>query len=294
MKRSIFAESACWLRCGFLLYTAAVILLYLLVDPAAAAAVVCDWLSVALRAVIGVQDAQIPLWIGRVALHTAACGGTCLLCRLSTWRHGVPARRSILLCAGLCAVLAPVPCIGALLRGGPAAWIDALLCLGCSGCVLLAILLWCAAWRRFPQWLNRETVTYVVFGALTTLINVVLANLSYQAFLTVMSPVAANLASNVLAWTGAVIFAFFVNRIFVFRSHTRGRQALRECGLFMAARLFSFAIDAAGMVLLVDGIGCPYGFAKIAMNIIVLILNYIFSKKVIFRPPSQNGRRDLE
>ena len=58
---------------------------------------------------------------------------------------------------------------------------------------------------------------------------------------------------------------------------------MREFGLFMAARLFSFAIDALGMVLLVDVLTCPYGVAKIVMNGIVLVLNYIFSKRIIFR-----------
>ena len=137
--------------------------------------------------------------------------------------------------------------------------------------------------KLLAKWLNRETVSYVFFGALTTLVNVVVAILSYRLLLGSLSPVTANLLSNTAAWVAAVLLAFAVNRIFVFRSHTRGKAALREFGLFIAARLVSFAIDAAGMVLLVDVLSIPYDLSKLLTNVIVLILNYIFSKLVIFR-----------
>lgn len=137
--------------------------------------------------------------------------------------------------------------------------------------------------RRFPTLLGREMISYVFFGALTTFVNIALAVGSYRLLLTMTASVAANLLSNVIAWTGAVLFAYAVNRRFVFQSRTRGKAAVREFGLFITARLFSFVIDAAGMVILVDFLPCPYGLAKIAMNVVVLILNYIFSKLVIFR-----------
>ena len=136
---------------------------------------------------------------------------------------------------------------------------------------------------RYPRLLGRETLCYVFFGALTTIVNIVLAIISYRLLLTATASMIANLLSNVIAWIGAVLFAYTVNRRFVFCSHTCGKQAMREFGLFVTARLLSFGIDALGMVLLVDVLPCPYGLAKIAMNVIVLILNYIFSKRIIFR-----------
>lgn len=87
---------------------------------------------------------------------------------------------------------------------------------------MAVVLLWRWTWRKFPRLLNRETVSYVVFGVLTTLVNMAVYGLSYNTL------GIHNLISNAIAWTAAVLFAYAVNKLFVFHSHVRG--AGRSCG----------------------------------------------------------------
>lgn len=142
--------------------------------------------------------------------------------------------------------------------------------------------------ERFPQWVNRETVSYVVFGALTTVVNIVTYQVCYMAF--PFHDVLKNTASNTLAWVLSVLFAYVVNKRFVFQSKTEGVRALLwEAGKFIGARVFSFAVDMAGMLLLVNLIHFHSGLSKIAVNILVMILNYFFSKWFIFKKAKENA-----
>lgn len=164
--------------------------------------------------------------------------------------------------------------------------IDCLANIGLCLIVLNALLLLAMACRRFPKVLNRETVSYVVFGAITTVINIVCAVQSYTLLqMTALSDAAVNSLSNIVAWTIAVLFAFFVNKWFVFQSKTASfRAALREFWAFIVARLLSLLVDIAGMLLLVELLHAPYGLSKIGMNVIVLLINYFLSKWFIFSP----------
>ena len=159
----------------------------------------------------------------------------------------------------------------------------------CVGAFLAMLLLLTLRWARgrFPRLLNRETVSYVVFGVLTTLVNMVAYGIFYNAL------GIHNLVSNALAWVAAVLFAYVVNKLFVFRSRTDTAKALaREFGLFLAARLFSFAVDELCMGLLVNLLHANGGVAKVAVNVIVMVMNYFFSKWIIFKqqPPDGDSR----
>lgn len=146
-------------------------------------------------------------------------------------------------------------------------------------CLMLTVVLvlrW--MWRRFPRLLNRETVSYLVFGVLTTLVNMAVYGICYNEF------GIPNLVSNAIAWVAAVLFAYVVNKWFVFRSrHTTARETAREFALFVGARLLSFGIDELSMWLMVDCLHINSGVSKIAVNVIVLIMNYFFSKWIIFK-----------
>ena len=136
---------------------------------------------------------------------------------------------------------------------------------------------------RFPMIFNRETVSYVVFGALTTVVNMVVYGLCYNylGF--------HNLISNTVAWVAAVLFAYVVNKLFVFRSRTGSAyQVLREFSLFVGARLFSFGVDQLFMWVLVDILRLNGGFSKAGVNVVVLLMNYFFSKMVIFKKPDKD------
>lgn len=125
---------------------------------------------------------------------------------------------------------------------------------------------------------NRETALYLLFGVLTTLINIALCGLMTQLWHWDV------VLSNVLGWIVSVLFAFFTNKIFVFRSRqTTWKVLLRETLAFFAARIFSLGIDTLGMWLWVDVLYGNFWIAKIVMNVVVIVLNYLFSKCFIFR-----------
>ena len=132
--------------------------------------------------------------------------------------------------------------------------------------------------RLLRKAVNRETILYVVFGLLTTLINVLVfaACSRWLSFSWEFS--------NAIAWVFAVLFAFITNKLFVFESKSlRWKTFLWELGSFLAARLFSLAVEYAGMWLLIDVLTVRELLSKILMNIVVIILNYLLSKLLIFR-----------
>lgn len=123
----------------------------------------------------------------------------------------------------------------------------------------------------------REAILYLFFGGLTTLVNIV----SY-ALLAEWAGV-YYLAANAIAWVLSVLFAYLTNRSFVFNSHSQGLAALRELTLFVGCRVLSGVFDMACMFICVSLIRMPGFWAKLISNVVVVILNYLFSKFWIFR-----------
>lgn len=138
----------------------------------------------------------------------------------------------------------------------------------------------------------REQLLYLFFGVLTTLIN-------YGAFwlLNRLSQGHAVLLVNLLAFTAATAFAYAANKLYVFQSRQRQPGALfREAVSFVAVRLFSFAVEEAGLYVCVYilflgryGYGWLDGVAlsKIALSILAVVLNYFFSKFWVFSSKEQ-------
>lgn len=145
-------------------------------------------------------------------------------------------------------------------------------------------------WNRY-----REQIRYLIFGGLTTLVNIVSFDLLDRAGLTTDW-------ANGLALAISIAFAYVTNRLWVFESRTYGVAALKELGWFVLCRLGTGLIDQGIMVWGVDGLGAqliaeggPVVFlgytarelwargVKVFSNIIVIVLNYIFSKLIIFR-----------
>lgn len=124
----------------------------------------------------------------------------------------------------------------------------------------------------------REIAGYLFFGVLTTIVNYA----SYYA-LTRWLEMGVT-AATAWAWGLAVLFAFVTNKLWVFRSRTRGLTALgRELSAFVAARLFSGLLDVGMMWLFAERLGWPDMWVKIVGNVFVTALNYVFSKLWIFR-----------
>ena len=147
---------------------------------------------------------------------------------------------------------------------------------------------------KLKKLLNRETVLYIVFGVATTVVNYVVFHLLYN----VLWGQRSSLAANAAAFVAAVIFAFVVNKLFVFESKSWSLSTLkREIPSFLAGRIGSFGIEEAGLffcekILNLGGvIAITLGtlsldwitIVKIALSFIVVILNYVFCKLFVFK-----------
>ena len=91
-----------------------------------------------------------------------------------------------------------------------------------------------------------EVLSYLIFGVLTTLLNIVL----YALFNSLFGYTAANSWGNVLDNIICILFAYCTNRAFVFRSKTQGKAMAREFGAFVTCRLGTMLLDTAIMLVL--------------------------------------------
>ena len=147
---------------------------------------------------------------------------------------------------------------------------------------------------KLKKLLNRETVLYLIFGVATTVVNYVVFHLLYN----VLWQQQRSLTANAAAFAAAVIFAFAVNKLFVFESRAWNADTLkREIPSFLAGRIGSFGIEEAGLflaekvlslggVIAIDlGAVCLdwISMIKIALSFVVVILNYVFCKLFVFK-----------
>lgn len=147
----------------------------------------------------------------------------------------------------------------------------------------------------------RELILYIVFGALTTGVNF----LSYWSLERIFGTDGkVYLFTNAAAWFISVTFAYITNKLFVFGSkNLTAPQLFREAAGFFGARVFSFFVEEGGLWLLIDiaGMGrlslsvlsfsvTGQLIAKAILAVIVVVLNYVFSKFIIFRK-KKNGEQ---
>lgn len=132
--------------------------------------------------------------------------------------------------------------------------------------------------RLFKQlWHQYSSVlAYLIFGGLTTLVNILVfgvANFVLPYWL-----------ANVLAWFVSVLFAYFTNRRWVFTTHATSRRAqLREMASFFWYRALSLGIDELIMIIGVSLLGGNQMLVKLIDQVVVVILNWFFSKLFIFK-----------
>ena len=181
-----------------------------------------------------------------------------------------------------------------------------------------------------------EVISYLIFGVLTTLLNIVL----YALFSQLFGYTAANSWGNVLDNALCILFAYATNRAFVFRSKTTGKAMAKEFGTFVTCRLGTMVLDAVIMIVggnllaaqgaalmeslfdsfltvsgsytgaaasaavsvagvaIIGGADGPtavfvttritaqelWGLCvKVFSNVVVVVLNYVFSKLIIFK-----------
>ncbi len=135
--------------------------------------------------------------------------------------------------------------------------------------------------RKYPA--LKEFILYALFGVLTVAANI-------GTFMGLRHLEVSTGAANAAAWLASVLVAYVTNRIWVF--HSTDTNILREFAVFAFYRLMTGVLDEIIVVTLVEITGSPFVgvpdhlwelSVKIGSNIIVITLNYIFSKKRIFK-----------
>ncbi len=128
----------------------------------------------------------------------------------------------------------------------------------------------------FKKVVNRETITYAVAGVMTTIVNFA----SYEGLFRLGVP---NLTANALAWFIAVTFAYIVNKINVFRSRSTGmKDEASKITKFFGARVITLLVEQSGMFIFTELMNFPRLLVKACLAVIVIVLNYLFSKLYIF------------
>lgn len=117
----------------------------------------------------------------------------------------------------------------------------------------------------------REGITYIIFGILTVIVNT-------AAFILLNNSFFGILEANTIAFFIAVLFAYFTNAKYVFKT----KSTLKKFITFLGMRLFTLIFDNFGMLLLINA-GMDELISKISVNFFVILLNYIFSKFMIFK-----------
>ena len=123
-----------------------------------------------------------------------------------------------------------------------------------------------------------DILSYLFFGGLTTLVNFVVYYPCYN-WLAMSATV-----SNVIAWVVAVAFAYLTNKPFVFQSHDWSWKCVGpELTKFVGCRIGSGLLETAAIFLTVDLLYWNGNVMKLVLAVVVVILNYIGSKLLVFK-----------
>ena len=130
------------------------------------------------------------------------------------------------------------------------------------------------------KFLNYETISYLICGGLTTLVG-------FGSFVLLASSGFGTAFANTVSTALAVLFAYFTNKVFVFRSAGWGMKFIAgEIAKFCSGRLVMFVAETLLLVLLVDMLGLNSALMKALTMVLVVVGNYCFSKWVVFRKGS--------
>ncbi len=130
----------------------------------------------------------------------------------------------------------------------------------------------------------KSIIIYIIVGGLTTVVNWVVYYFNY--FVLGMS----YKINNPIAWAAAVIFAYFPNKYLVFENREEGR-GLIQFVKFVGSRVTTLVIEQVLLWVLVEGEIVAEVYAKIVISVIVVILNYVFSKILVF---GRSGKKKPE
>ena len=145
--------------------------------------------------------------------------------------------------------------------------------------------LWAFAMKIYNA--KREVFDYLIFGVLATVVNWAAYIITSRVYIVHLIPddeTLMKMVSNVIAWIAAVLFAYWTNRTFVFKSEVTGKGAVfKEFVAFIGARITTFLVEMFLFWIMIDKMHINDIVSKVVISVVVIILNYVFSKLFIFK-----------
>lgn len=133
--------------------------------------------------------------------------------------------------------------------------------------------------------MKNQLIRYIIVGACTTAVNVVLFYLLRKVLLLPL------FLSNFISIITAILFAFVVNKEIVFESKSKGRKYIsQEFFLFLSMRLISMAVEIFGVWFAVEVLLFSDIYGKLIMQAVVIAFNFIFSKYIVFKKGSVSNK----
>ena len=140
---------------------------------------------------------------------------------------------------------------------------------------------------------NKETIMYLIFGVLTTIVTLVVFYVLTSTIFNLEKPLldpenAIQLQlANIISWTAGLIFAYFTNRKYVFES--KEKNQLKEASKFVASRLGTLLLDMLVMFVGVTVLKANEKIIKLISQVLVIISNYLLSKLFVFKKSKESN-----
>lgn len=131
----------------------------------------------------------------------------------------------------------------------------------------------------------KEIINYLIFGVLTTAVSLLTYYLLVFTILNPNNPIELQIA-NIISWITCVTFAYITNRIYVFNS--KNKNLIKEALKFYSSRLTTLFLDMTIMFIFVTKLNFNDKIIKIIVQILIIILNYILSKLLVFKNNKEN------
>ena len=127
---------------------------------------------------------------------------------------------------------------------------------------------------------HEEIIKYLIIGILTTVVSLFSYYVLTISLLDPDIPLELQIA-NIISWTLAVTFAYFTNRILVFKSSNK--KKFKEAIKFYTSRIITLLLDMLIMYIMVSSLGINDRISKLVVQVIVTVINYILSKFIVFK-----------
>lgn len=129
------------------------------------------------------------------------------------------------------------------------------------------------SWKKY-----KEIILYIIFGVLTTILNIV----TYALCTRILS--LDVYIANIIAWVVSMLFAYYTNRRYVFRSKAKKlNDRIEELISFCGCRILTFGVDMFLMFAFIYIFMINDMTSKVLVSVIIIILNYILSKLIVFK-----------